>query len=53
MEQQLSKKTNLEKVKKATIVKKLKKQSVVEDADFLAELDGNVNFANVPATSWP
>jgi hypothetical protein len=53
LEQQLSKKTNLEKVKTVTIVIKPKKQRVVEEVDFLEELDGKIDFANVPATSWP
>ncbi|KAF3043274.1 hypothetical protein E8E11_000940 [Didymella keratinophila] len=53
MEQQLSKKTSLEKVKKVTILKKPKNKRVVEEVDFLEKLDGEVDFANVPETSWP
>lgn len=52
MEQQFSAKTNLERVKKVTLLKKPKKR-VVQEVDFLEKLDGEVNFAKVPETSWP
>lgn len=47
MEQQLSTKTGLEKVKI------FQKRKGVEEIDFLEKLDGEVDFANLPQTSWP
>lgn len=52
MEQQFSTKTNLEMVKKVKLLKAPTKR-ITEEVDFLEKLDGEVDFAKVPETSWP